>query len=90
MELNKNELQTFYIQVEWKVLATQVKLIPSLIIFKRDIKRVICRKDKQLEHPIHKITIIECPTCEKMVEKNKNHYYSPARKMDSTLLIDIL
>ncbi len=85
---NKNRPQTFYIQVEWEVLANQAELIPFLITFKRDIRRVTCKKSKQSEHPIHKITIIECPTCGKMVEENKDHYCPPVRETDSTILID--
>ncbi len=64
----------------------QAELTLSLIIFKRDIRRVICKKGKQLEHPIHKITIIEYPTCGKMVEENKDHYCPPARETDPTIL----
>src|SRR6266498_4565168 len=70
MESSKNGLWTFYMWAEWKVLANQAELIPSLIIFKKDIRKVTCKKGKQSEHPIHKIIIIECPTCEKMVEEN--------------------
>ena len=49
-----------------------------------------CKKGKQLEYPIHKIMIIECPTCGKMVEENDDHYYLPARETDPTILTDIL
>jgi len=63
-------------------------LTPFLIIFKRDIRRVICKKGKQPEHPIHKITIIKCPICEKMVEENKDHYCSSVKKVDPTILTD--
>ncbi len=52
----------------------QAELTLSLITFKRDIKRVMCKKDKQPEHPIYKITIIECLICEKIVKENKDHY----------------
>jgi len=58
-------------------------------MFKRDIRRVICKKDKQSEYPIHKIIIIECLTCEKMMKENDNHYYSSVRKIDLILLINI-
>src|SRR6266498_297629 len=61
MESSKNRPWTFYIWAEWEVLANQAKLTPSLITFKRDIRRVMCKKEKQSEHSIHKITIIECP-----------------------------
>ena len=86
MEPSKNRPWTFYTWAEWEVLANQVKLIPSLIIFKKDIRRVTCKKGKQWEHLIHKITIIECPTCGKMVEENKDHYCPPAREIDPTIL----
>ena len=46
IESNKNELQTFYTQAEWEVLTNQAELIPFLITFKRDIKKVICKKGK--------------------------------------------
>jgi len=58
--------------------------------FKRDIRRVTCKKNKQSKHLIHKITIIECPTCEKMVKENKDHYCPPVRKTDSIILADKL
>ena len=57
-------------------------------MFKRDIRRITCKKGKQPEHPIHKIIIIECPTCEKMIEKNKDHYCSPAKEMDLIILVN--
>ncbi len=53
-----------------------------------NIRRVMCKKGKQPEHLIHKITIIECPTYRKMVEEDNDHYCSPARKTDPTILID--
>src|SRR6266498_247528 len=62
------------------------RINPSLITFKRDIRRVTCKKGKQSEYPIHKITIIECLTCEKMVEENQDHYCLPARETDLTIL----
>ncbi len=65
MEPSKNGPQTFYIWAEWEVLANQVELTPFLITFKKDIRRVTCKKGKQPEHPIHKITIIEYPICGK-------------------------
>ncbi len=46
MEPSKNGPWTFYIWTEWKVLTNQAKLTPSLITFKRDIKRVTCKKGK--------------------------------------------
>ena len=86
MKLSKNGSWTFYTWAEWEVLANQAELISFLITFKRDIKRVTCKKGKQPEHPIHKITIIECPTCGKMVKENQDHYCPPARKTDPTIL----
>src|SRR6266540_970195 len=88
MESSKNRLWTFYIWTEWEVLANQAELTPSLITFKRDIRRVTCKKGKQPEHSIYKITIIECPTCGKMVEKSQDHYCLPAREIDLTILTD--
>ena len=69
IEPNKNRSWTFYTWVEQEVLTNQVELIPSFIIFKRNIRRVMCRKGKQSEYLIHKIMIVECPTCGKMVKK---------------------
>ncbi len=74
MKPSKNEPWTFYIWVEWKVLANQAELIPSFITFKRDIRRVMCKKDKQPEYPIYKITIIEYLTCGKMMEENIQNF----------------
>jgi len=51
---------------------------------------VTCKKDKQSEYPIHKITIIECPICGKMMEENKDHYCSSARETNLTILMDKL
>ncbi len=90
MEPSKNGPWTFYTWAEWEVLANQAELTLSLITFKRDIRRVTCKKGKQREHPIYKITIIECPTCEKMVEENKDHYCPLAREIDSTILTNKL
>src|SRR6266498_3599714 len=86
MESSKNGPWTFYTWAEWEVLANQVELTSSLITFRRDIRRVTCKKGKQPEYLIHKITIIECPTCGKMVEENKDHYCPPAREIDLTIL----
>ncbi len=88
MEPNKNGSWTFYIWAEWEVLVNQNELIPSLITFKRDIRRVTCKKGKQPEHPIHKITIIECSTCEKIVKENQDHYCSLVKEMNPTILAD--
>ncbi len=51
-------------------------------MFKRNIRRITCKKGKQSEYPIYKITIIECPTCRKMVEESEEYYYLPAKEMD--------
>src|SRR6266540_5027150 len=88
MEPSKNGPWTLYIWPEWEVLANQAELILSLIIFKRDIRRVTCKKGKQSEHPIYKITIIECLTCEKMVKENQDHYYPLSRERDPTILLE--
>ena len=90
MEPSKNGPWTFYTWAEWEVLTNQAKLTSSLITFKRDIRRVTSKKGKQTEHPIYRITIIECPTCGKMVEENQDHYCLPARETDSTILINKL
>src|SRR6266542_419210 len=90
MEPSKNGPWTFYTWAEWEVLVNQAELIPSVITFKRDIKRVTCKKGKPLEPPIHKITIIECLTCEKMVKEDQDHYCPPARETDPTILTDKL
>ena len=71
MEPSKNGPWTFYTWAEWEVLENQAELIPSLITFKKDIRRVTCKKGKQPEHSIHKVTIIECPTCGKWWKKNR-------------------
>ncbi len=88
IEPSKNEPCTFYMWAEWEVLANQAELIPSLITFKEDIRRVTCKKGKQPEHPIHKITIIKCSTCRKIVEENQDHYCLLTRKTDLTTLVD--
>ena len=90
MKPSKNRSWTFYTWAEWEVLANQAELTPSLITFKKDIRRVTCKKGKQSEYPIHKITIIECLTCEKMVEENQDHYCLPARETDLTILTNKL
>src|SRR6266545_1859426 len=90
MEPSKNGPWTFYTWAEWEVLTNQTELILSLITFKRDIRKVTCKKGKQPEHPIYKITIIECLTCGKIMEENKDHYCPPAREMDLTILTNKL
>ncbi len=46
IEPSKNEPWTFYAWAEWEVLVNQAELIPSLITFKKDIRRIICKKGK--------------------------------------------
>ena len=65
-------------------------MIPFLITFKRNIRRVIYKKGKQLEYSIYKIIIIKYLTCGKIVEENKDHHCSSAREIDPTSLTDIL
>jgi len=50
---------------------------------------VTYKKGKQPKYPIHKITIIECPTCGKMVEENSDHDYLPVKKIDLMIFTDI-
>ena len=88
MEPSKNGSWTFYTWAEWEVLTNQAELTPSLVTFNRDIRRVTSKKGKQPEHPIHKIIIIECPTCRKMVEENQDHYCPLVREINPTILTD--
>src|SRR6266498_1795560 len=46
IEPSKNRPWTFYTWAEWKALTNQAELTLSLIIFKRDIRRVTCKKGK--------------------------------------------
>jgi len=46
MKSSKNGPWTFYTWAEWEVLANQAELTLSLITFKRDIRRITCKKDK--------------------------------------------
>src|SRR6266540_440660 len=62
------------------------RINPSLITFKRNIRKVTSKKGKQPEHSIHRIIIIECSTCGKMVEENQDHYCPPMRETDLTIL----
>src|SRR6266542_1427156 len=66
------------------------ELTPSLIIFRRKVRAEISPKEKQpkYEEKIHRITIIECPTCGKMVEENDDHYCPPMRETDLSILVD--
>ena len=60
----------FYTWAEWNKLVEQEELTPSLITFRRKIRAETSPKGKQpkYEEEIHRITIIECPICEKMVK----------------------
>ena len=71
-------------------MAEQEELIPSLITFSRKIRAETSPKGKQpkYEEKIHKITIIECLTCEKMVEKDDDHYCLPMKETDLSILVD--
>ncbi len=65
-------LWVFYTWTEWDEMAKQEELILSLITFRQKIRAETLLKEKQpkYEEKIHRITIIECPTCEKIVEKD--------------------
>ncbi len=82
----------FYTWAEWDEIAEQEELIPSLITFRRKIRAETSSKRKQskYEEEIHRITIIECPICGKMVEENDDHYCPPMRETDSSILVDTL
>src|SRR6266540_280461 len=71
-------------------MAEQEELTLSLITFKRKIRAETSPKGKQpkYEEEIHRITIMECPTCGKMVEENDDHYCPPMREIDSSILVD--
>ncbi len=60
-------------------MAEQKELTLSLITFRRKIRAETSPKGKQskYEEEIHRITIIECPMCEKMVEQDDDHYCPP-------------
>ncbi len=77
---------------EWDKMAEQEELTPSLITFSRKIRAETSPKGKQpkYEEEIHRITIIECPTCGKMVEKENDHYYPPMRETNPSILVDTL
>ncbi len=71
-------------------MAEQEELTPSLITFSRKIRAETSPKGKQPKHEekIHRITIVECPTCGKMVEKDDDHYCPPMRETDPSILVD--
>src|SRR6266542_913337 len=89
-EPEKNDPWTFYTWAEWNEMAEQEELTPSLITFNRKIRAETSTKGKQpkYEEKIHKITIIECPTCGKMVEKEDDHYCPPMRETDPSILVN--
>ena len=72
----------FYTWTEWDEIAEQEELTPSLITFRRKIRAETLPKGKQLkyEEEIYRITIIKCPTCEKMVEQDDDYYCPPIRE----------
>ncbi len=71
-------------------MAEQEELTPSLITFSRKIRAEISPKGKQLkyEEKIHRITIVECSTCGKMVEREDDYYCPPMRETDPSILVD--
>src|SRR6266498_2720664 len=72
-------------------MAEQKELIPSLVTFKRKIRAETSPKGKQPKYKekIYRITIIECPTYEKMVEKDDDHYCPPMKETDPSILVDM-
>ncbi len=86
-ESEKNGLWVFYTWPEWDEMAEQKKLTPSLITYSRKIRTETSLKGKQpkYEEEIHRITIVECPTCGKMVEKDD---CLPMRETDPSILVD--
>jgi len=83
-------LWVFYTWAEWDEMVEQEELILLLITFRRKIRAEISLKGKQpkYEEEIYRITIIECPTCRKMVEENDDHYCPPMRETDPSILVD--
>ncbi len=83
-------LWVFYKWAKWNEIAEQEVLTPSLITFKKKIRAETSPKGKQPKHEkeIHRITIVECPTCGKMVEKDNDHYYPPMRETNPSILVD--
>ena len=73
-------------------MAEQEELTPSLITFRRKIRAETLPKGKQpkYEEKIHRITIIECPTCGKIVEKDDDHYCPLMKETDPSILVDTL
>jgi len=81
---------TFYTWAEWNEMAEQKELTPSLITFSRKIRAEMSPKGKQPKYKekIYRIIIVECSTCEKMIEKDDDHYCPPMRETDSSILVD--
>jgi len=71
-------------------MVEQEELTLSLITFNKKIRAEISPKGKQpkYEEKIHRIMIVECPTCGKMVEKDDDHYCLPMRETDPSILVD--
>ncbi len=80
----------FYTWAEWNEMTEQEELTPSLVTFSRKIKAETSPKGKQpkYEEKIHRITIVECPTCEKMVKKDDDYYCPLMRETDPSILVD--
>src|SRR6266496_6364889 len=51
-------------------------------------RNITKRETAQTRGKIHRITIVECPTCGKMVEKDDDHYCPPMRETDPSILVD--
>src|SRR6266540_6448298 len=81
---------TFYTWPEWDEMAEQEELTLLLITFKRKIRAETSPKGKQPKHEeeIYRITVIEYPTCGKMVEENDDHYCSFMKEIDPSILVD--
>src|SRR6266542_2970982 len=80
----------FYTWTEWSKMAEQEELTPSLITFSRKIRAETSPKGKQpkYEEKIYRITIVEYPTCGKMVEKDDDHYCLLMRETEPSILVD--
>ncbi len=61
-----------------------------LIEFKREIKRIICKKKKQpvQKISIHRIMIIKYLIYSKIIEKNDDHYCLLVKEINSTILVN--
>src|SRR6266498_862062 len=90
-EPDKMDPWVFYTWAEWNKMAEQEELTSWLITFSRKIRAETSPKGKQLKYKekIHRITIIECLTCGKMVKKDDDHYCPPMRETDPSILVDM-